>query len=672
MRKILTLFLLFTMNNGFSQTPTPCSPNEFFTYLPSEMNFGSITLDEDVVEIIGISSQGTMNYSYLINVPNSFEISNDNIVYSNSISGNGLQQSFYLRAKANLPNGSYQEIMTITYNNGPIPCQITLNTVIQCSGINPPVVNTQQIFCGNTTIADLVAIGDPGKTVIWTEFPYGIPLAQNHVITTGTYYVGQFEGNCMSTKIPVVVTVNPIPSALSSQTISVCGNQTLASINLNQANNATLKWYSSVTSTSALPLTTQIASGLYYVSQTINNCESARATITFNNINLNAPTIASQTFCSATPVSNIIVNSTSGATVKWYNSATSTNQLTTISTSGIYFVEQTLNNCTSIRTQVQININGNIVAPTANANQSFCGSTTVSDLIATATSGNTIGWFSSATATTPLTNTINITSGTYYVGQSNGTCWSAKIPVVVTVNPIPSALSSQTISVCGNQTLASINLNQANNATLKWYSSVTSSSALPLTTQIASGLYYVSQTINNCESARATITFNSVTVPATPTGSATQTFQDGATIANLVLDQNSVIWYATHNDALLEVNPLATSTLLIDGNSYFGVISINNCTSLPFEVTVNVTLSNNDFIKGDLTYYPNPIEDILNINYSDNITQINIFDILGKQKKSFDTNSKEININLSDLSTGIYLVELKTSTKKQVIKIVKK
>ncbi|NHN28202.1 hypothetical protein FIA58_021235, partial [Flavobacterium jejuense] len=59
-----------------------------------------------------------------------------------------------------------------------------------------------------------------------------------------------------------------------------------------------LKWYAASTGGTALVSTTNLATGTYYVSQTLNSCESATRTAVSVTLNVTpAPTASAQTFC---------------------------------------------------------------------------------------------------------------------------------------------------------------------------------------------------------------------------------------------------------------------------------------------------------------------------------------------------------------------------------------
>lgn len=81
---------------------------------------------------------------------------------------------------------------------------------------------------------------------------------------------------------------------------------------------------------------------------------------------------------------------------------------------------------------------------------------------------------------------------------------------------------------------------------------------------------------------------SSCSTPPTPTGDAAQTFNEGATVDDLVVNPSSSTWFATLSDAQNNTNPLAGSTLLEDGENYFAVNIVSGCLSDPFEVVVTI------------------------------------------------------------------------------------
>ncbi|WP_447637862.1 MBG domain-containing protein [Flavobacterium microcysteis] len=204
---------------------------------------------------------------------------------------------------------------------------------------------------------------------------------------------------------------------------------------------------------------------------------------------------------------------------------------------------------------------------------------------------------------------------------------------------------------------------------VKWYASADATQELPGNTLLVDGMiYYATQTINGCESTERTlviITLNEL-LP-TPEGATVQNFEEGATIADLVITPSNSIWYASYDDAVNNINPLSPTIKLVDDATYYAVsIADGQCPSLPFAVTVNVTPG--------LTfkYYPNPVEDYLNIQSTGIVERVEVYSLLGQLVKKQSFQSKEVKLFLGDLSDGTYAVSIIFKGKKSTVKVVKK
>jgi hypothetical protein len=71
----------------------------------------------------------------------------------------------------------------------------------------------------------------------------------------------------------------------------------------------------------------------------------------------------------------------------------------------------------------------------------------------------------------------------------------------------------------------------------------------------------------------------------------------------------------------------------------------------------------------NLYIYPNPVKDMMTISYDKAISQIDVYDVNGKLVKTFTTVNGTINI--SDLSDGVYMLNIQTEEGLMVRKIVK-
>lgn len=87
-----------------------------------------------------------------------------------------------------------------------------------------------------------------------------------------------------------------------------------------------------------------------------------------------------------------------------------------------------------------------------------------------------------------------------------------------------------------------------------------------------------------------------------------------------------------------------------------------------------VTLGTKNFTIQDLAIYPNPFNDILNISSkNETILSYEIFDMGGRViKRSAVGNLNTFVINTADLTSGIYMLNLKSENGEFTQKIVKK
>jgi hypothetical protein len=278
----------------------------------------------------------------------------------------------------------------------------------------------------------------------------------------------------------------------------------------------------------------------------------------------------------------------------------------------------------------------------------------------------------------------NLAAGTYYVASrfvftpgtfvyggytpTGGGFWGgSNVSAVLTVNAVaqPTA-SSQTF--CNGATVANL---VATGSNLQWYSGPTGGSALASNTALATGNYYVSQTVSGCESAR-TLVAVTVNVTAAPTATSPQSFVAPATIANIVINGSGTItWYPTLADANANTNALPTSTALVDNTTYYATQTVNGCPSSAIGVLVNVTLRNTGFDSKSLTYYPNPTRDVITFEYSNTITNLRVINMLGQEVSTRKYNSTSAQIDMNGLASGTYVIEITSEGFVKQVKVVK-
>ena len=120
---------------------------------------------------------------------------------------------------------------------------------------------------------------------------------------------------------------------------------------------------------------------------------------------------------------------------------------------------------------------------------------------------------------------------------------------------------------------------------------------------------------------------------------------------------------------------LSFTKVLNPGDYYLKITSTNPTSSnyqTPYQFTITTTLSTENTTLDAFSFYPNPVEDIMHLDHFE-IQKVSIYNIIGQlvAVKNFD-NQATNTIDLSELESGIYILQLKNDTAEKTIKVVKK
>lgn len=452
-----------------------------------------------------------------------------------------------------------------------------ITVVVPACSIVPVPQAAAQLFCGTGTVSQLMATGQENAVMNWYEAQTGgTALPGNTTLITGTYYVSQTVGGCVSERIAVEVTVNEVPPA--PETIRehlFCGAATVS--NLTALTGQNLKWYMAVGGEPLSP-DTPVIMGNYFVTQTVNGCESAVASTEASILEIPAAPVApAQQFCGSGTVADLMV--TTGLEPKWYTAETEGEALATDAplTSGTYYVSQTVSVCESPRTPVIITVYDVPVAPVAAA-QLFCGPATVASL--TVTTGNSPLWYTASTGGTALPADVPLGTSTYYVSQTVNGCESARTAVAVSIGSTPVAPTAAPVVICGEGTVADLTATTGTN--LIWYTTETEGEALAPETAVVAGTYYVSQTVNGCESLRTAVQVTINQLPQLPVVTI-PSFCGSGTVGQLTVGEGTYLWYASATGG----EALSNATALTTGTYYVSQIA-DGCESLRLAVVITV------------------------------------------------------------------------------------
>jgi gliding motility-associated-like protein len=505
--------------------------------------------------------------------------------------------------------GSTTYYVSQTVNNCESPrAAIVVNVVAPPAA---PSASTPITYCQGYAAAALTAT--TGVNLLWYTVASGgigsatAPTPSTTLATSTMYYVSQTVGTCESQRAAILVIVKATPGAPTVTTpVAYCQTASASALGATGTN---LLWYSLPTgggvgsATAPTPSTAAGGSTIYYVTQTVNGCESnPRTGITVNvTATPAAPTATTPvTYCQNTASAAL---SATGTNLLWYTvatagsgSATAPIPSTTNAGSTTYYVSQSTGVCEGPRFAIVVNITAEPLAPVVTTPVTYCQNATA---IALTASGTNLLWYTAATGgtgttTAPIPSTTAVGSTIYYVSQST-TCVSprAAITVVIKATPLAPAVTTP-VAYCQNATPTTLS---ATGASLLWYTAATGgvgSTTAPTPSTTAGGIttYYVTQTVNGCESPRAAIVINVTATPAAPTVVSPLNICQGTTASALTAGGTNLLWYNAATGGTGSATAPIPSTTGLGSTNYYVSQTINGCegpTRALLTVTVNIT-----------------------------------------------------------------------------------
>jgi gliding motility-associated-like protein len=465
---------------------------------------------------------------------------------------------------------------TATYTVTPSAsgCPGIPSDVVITIGSNPTVTATptSEILCSGSTTGITLTSVPAGATFDWTINQTGVTgavagtgSAINQTLnTTGaaqgtvTYTITPSVGTCVGLPIDVTVTVNPIPTVTSNPTSQAICSSTSTAINLTSSpGGANLDWTTvetNATGSSAgngsaifqILSTTGTSSGTvtYTITPSMSGCVGTPidVPVTVNPVPSATATPSVQTICSASAASIALSSLPVGATFAWTITESGTAGATagngstinqTLSTTGttqgttFYTITPTLGTCVGSSITAMVSVNPvPVVTATPSVDALCSGSTT--NVLLTSLPGTTFDWTVSQTgvsgasggtgssiAQTLTTLGQAVGTVTYTVTPTLNGCVGTPVDVVITVNPIPTAIATPTAqTICsGDVTGISLSSTPAG-ATFDWTFSQTG------TTGAAAGNgNLIAQTIDATSTNSGSVTYTITPTFATCVGS---------------------------------------------------------------------------------------------------------------------------------------------------------
>ncbi len=423
------------------------------------------------------------------------------------------------------------------------------------------------LSAGGTSAANIKWYTSPtGGAVLSTGYNYTTPSLS----TTTTYYVQIVTSTCASDILPVVATINPIPTMTSAISKTICTNSSVA-LNLTSSIPSSYTWYA-LPNSNVTGESTTVQSGAA-INNTLTNTSSTNQTVTYSitptstvggcdgtsqtvNVTVILPptmTSVNQTsICSGTSV-GLNLTASSPSTFSWVatttpvvtgesNTSQTGSTLSDILTSSgslpqvtVYYTvtpsSSVATGCAGTPQNVTVYVKATPVVTSANS-KTVCSGTSVNLALTQTHSGGSFSWVAASNAnvtgesttqqsSSSINDVLTLSSATgqtlvYSVTPSNSGCIGTAQSVNISVNPAPAMTSATSASVCSGSTLG-INLtaNQAN-TTFSWVASANSTvngeSTTPQNTALINNLL----SLVNSGSGAQTVNYS-----VTPTNSTT-------------------------------------------------------------------------------------------------------------------------------------------------------
>ncbi|CAM4382990.1 T9SS-dependent choice-of-anchor J family protein [Flavobacterium terrigena] len=111
------------------------------------------------------------------------------------------------------------------------------------------------------------------------------------------------------------------------------------------------------------------------------------------------------------------------------------------------------------------------------------------------------------------------------------------------------------------------------------------------------------------------------------------------------------------------------------GTADGGQVPPNECYSgsygVTLDFTVDTTLGSNSFDTTTFVAYPNPVKDVLNLTYKTAISNVRVVNLLGQEVLNTKTNTNNVQVNMTALTAGAYIVNITVEDTVHTIKVIK-
>ena len=510
-------------------------------------------------------------------------------------------------------------------------------------------------YCVNDTAVPLTATGEPGNMIFWYDAPTGgtmypnPPTPDTSSAQTIFYYVEQIEAvtGCVSERTEVEVTVYALPLAPMVNTpVEYCTGDTADELNASVVSGSNLRWYDAASGGSEIlgttrPDTSTSGEQFFWVSQSAAsgsvNCESPRTQLI---VNVNTPPAITVQPIDRSICENgnaiFAVGASDADTFQWqlfdgsnWNdltnmapySGTMSNTLNisnvTLALNGNQYravVSSPAASCPdAVTDSAELTVNTAPPLPTSGGDQIECEQNPIQTLTATANPplGSTIVWYDAPSGGNTVANPILDVIGTVtYYAESNdnsNSCSSAgRIPVILTIQPIPAAPTSNGDQIeCEESPIQTLTASAtvASGATLVWYDAASGGNLIadPSLNSVGTETYYAQSNddVTGCPSAsRTAVSLTIQPSPAPPISDGDQIQCETDPIQTLTANASvpagfTITWFdaATGGNSIGSPNLNSVGSVTYFAESTNDITSCRSTTRTPVTLTIDATPS---------------------------------------------------------------------------------
>ncbi len=452
---------------------------------------------------------------------------------------------------------------------------------------DPPIANNVNVcFDGTEYIA--MATVNAGVNILWYSDEFGGSLTTAPTGTNPGVYsswaAAELNG-CESSRVEVTLTINDTPDAPTANNVEVCFDGNEYSATAIPPAGASVIYYTSQIGTTTAVAPKGTNPGFYNAwaasLDDITGCESERTEVTLIIFPLPEGTITygNTNFCPVGTITPIITNNVpivlaafsvtpDDGTLDLDEISGEINLAT--SSPGNYTLEYLFtdeNGCLNTAT-TNITINSTPDAPVAN-NAIVCFDGTEYSASATPPAGASILWYTTGFGDVTTSAPTGTATGTYSawaasVDNTTG-CESARVEVILTINPLPDAPMANNVTVCYDGTEYSASATAPAGSSIIYYTTEFGNVATGAPAAIAAGVYTAwaasVDDLSMCESERTLVTLTINELPAAPLSNNVIACFDGTVFTATATSPASttVVYYTTEFGDVVTSAPSASA-----------------------------------------------------------------------------------------------------------------